>query len=253
MSTAAETPARTAVTTEVPASQRWRGRSLLLGRLLTTAWLVFAGYLLAVGYVEGDDSDLRRVLEDGGSDLTVDMTPWGDSPMASGSSEEVWVQWRDGAVNRRVIVAQARDDAEARRVLKQPDVDLVVVGDFHQWLAREHPGVGASEANLRRSSGSIGNWHVSGWAFGAFFALWLTTWALVLHGPQPWRGTRYGWGWVVFLAPLPLGVPAYLLVGGPTGLFRPADPHRPVLTGGLGFLLVLAMPAVSAALAALLV
>ena len=66
-------------------------------------------------------------------------------------------------------------------------------------------------------------------------AVWLAVLLLIVGGPEPWRATRWAWGWVVLLAG-PLGSVAYLLLGGPLALLRPHAGHRR-LTGGWAFLL----------------
>jgi hypothetical protein len=66
-------------------------------------------------------------------------------------------------------------------------------------------------------------------------ASWLAVLLLIVGGPEPWRATRWAWGWAWLLAG-PLGSVAYLLLGGPTGFLRPQHGHRR-LTGGWAFLL----------------
>jgi hypothetical protein len=64
---------------------------------------------------------------------------------------------------------------------------------------------------------------------------WMAALLLVVGGPEPWRATRWAWGWAWLLTG-PLGSVAYLLLGGPTGFLRPQPGHRR-LTGGWAFLL----------------
>jgi hypothetical protein len=66
-------------------------------------------------------------------------------------------------------------------------------------------------------------------------ASWLAVLLLIVGGPEPWRATRWAWGWAWLLTG-PLGSVAYLLLGGPTGFLRPHHGHRR-LTGGWAFLL----------------
>ena len=68
---------------------------------------------------------------------------------------------------------------------------------------------------------------------------WLAALALLVTGPEPLRATRWAWCWLL-IVPL-VGVPAFLLLSGPTpGLPRPA-PGRPRLTGGWALLLSLVL------------
>jgi hypothetical protein len=66
-------------------------------------------------------------------------------------------------------------------------------------------------------------------------ASWLAVLLLIVGGPEPWRATRWAWGWAWLLTG-PLGSVAYLLLGGPIGVARPRTGHRR-LTGGWAFLL----------------
>lgn len=58
-------------------------------------------------------------------------------------------------------------------------------------------------------------------------------------GPAPWRATSWAWIWLI-LGGGPLGSIAYLLLGGPLGLWRPRDVNRR-LTGGWAFLIALVL------------
>ena len=50
---------------------------------------------------------------------------------------------------------------------------------------------------------------------------------------MPWRATKWAWIWLILLSG-PLGSVAYLLLGGPLGLWRARDLSRR-LTGGWAF------------------
>jgi hypothetical protein len=88
-------------------------------------------------------------------------------------------------------------------------------------------------------------WTLVGWSVPAL-AGWLAlvagaaTLLLIVGGPRPWRATRWAWVWLGLpLGPLVLLV--YLLLGGPLGLWRPAEGSRR-LTGGWAFLLAVVIP-----------
>jgi hypothetical protein len=78
-------------------------------------------------------------------------------------------------------------------------------------------------------------WRVPGPVGLLATATWLAVLLLIIGGPEPWRATRWAWGWAWFLAG-PLGTVAYLLLGGPLGVARPRAGHRR-LTGGWAFLI----------------
>ena len=61
---------------------------------------------------------------------------------------------------------------------------------------------------------------------------------LLVGSREPWRATSWAWAWLILLTPV--GVPAFLLFGGITGLAPPRPGHRR-LTGGWAFLLALAL------------
>ena len=66
-------------------------------------------------------------------------------------------------------------------------------------------------------------------------ATWFGTVLLAGAGPQPWRATQWAWIWLILFGG-PLGSVAFLLLGGPLGLWRPRDLSRR-LTGGWAFLI----------------
>ncbi|WP_134742142.1 hypothetical protein [Nocardioides sp. 503] len=104
--------------------------------------------------------------------------------------------------------------------------------------------VGQQESLPLLGSGSFGgvsmslsDWEPPAEYAGAFFVLFLVTLLLLLAGQRPtWRATRWAWFWVLGLGPV--GVPLFLLLGGPCVGVRPARPGGARLTGGWAFLIV---------------
>jgi hypothetical protein len=95
---------------------------------------------------------------------------------------------------------------------------------------------------VRITQGSPGSPSISfmGWyAPAAVVLLALAAWSfvllLIIGGPEPWRATRWAWGWAWLLTG-PFGAFAYLLLAGPLGAARPRSGHRRV-TGGWAFVL----------------
>jgi hypothetical protein len=78
---------------------------------------------------------------------------------------------------------------------------------------------------------------VPGWVALLGLAAWFGSWLLIIGGPQPWRATRWAWAWLASIG-APVGLLAFLLLGGPLGVGRPRNPARR-LTGGWAFLLAL--------------
>lgn len=127
-----------------------------------------------------------------------------------------------------------RDVAEDLRTL-DPDVVVDRHPDDHltsSWSIQQLP-----------------HWQFPSWIGLAWFGSHLMASGLVVAGRKPWRATRWAWFWLLWGLPF-VGLLAFLLLGGPTGLLRPAH-GRKRLTGGWAFLLVLlstwAMGAVGAA------
>ncbi|MFC6287142.1 hypothetical protein ACFP3Q_16865 [Nocardioides sp. GCM10027113] len=80
-------------------------------------------------------------------------------------------------------------------------------------------------------------------------ALWLASVGLLVLGPRPRRATRWSWFWLLCMVP-PVGVLAFLALGGPTSLVRPSADPDDRLSGFMGFgLLVIVGNAVTWAVA----
>ena len=137
---------------------------------------------------------------------------------------------------RTAEVKQATDERAARRARRE-STQPVVVGPVTDHLVALAPDVRIVDGERGYYSQSVYGWSVPGALALRILVLFVGTLSMIL-GPRPWRATRWAWAWLVLLVPL-VGVPAYLLFGGPTGLFRPKPPHRPGLTGGWAFLLAL--------------
>ena len=213
----------------LPADDGWRRWDRIAGRLLAVGSLCAAVLLLAVGERDGSYEHLANDLRAGDVDQVevVGLTDAGVGPYAT-------LRWRDGLVMRTAEVKQATDERAARRARRE-STQPVVVGPVTDHLTALDPDVRIMDVERRYYSQSIYGWSVPGALVLLILVLFVDTLSMIL-GPRPWRATR--WAWLVLMVPL-VGVPAYLLFGGPTGLFRPKSPHRPGLTGGWAFLLAL--------------
>lgn len=90
----------------------------------------------------------------------------------------------------------------------------------------------------RTSDAELLGWRLPGWTALVVFGVWIGALMLVVGGAPPWRATRWAWFWLLALA-APVGVVAFLLLGGPCGLLPPAPGRKPGLRGGWGLLLAL--------------
>lgn len=150
----------------------------------------------------------------------------------SGSSVQE-VTWREGLLQRRVQVLVSPPGSQSTSTLVQ------VPQDAGRVLAELGPGL-VVERDHRDTSGSASFW---GWAMpfpAAVTVALLLGWAcwlgLLVHGPAPWRATRWAWFWLSWV---PGGVVAFFLLAGPTPGVRPPRRAARRLTGGWAFLLSL--------------
>ena len=229
-----DTPTPSAPAPIVPPADGWTRRDRLAGCLLTATWLALLVAVLLVGERESTFGHLEEKVA-AGEVREVEVV--GD-PL-SGSSigyAGVQVRWRESWVDRTASVTQAsseRQAAKARRANGGP----VIIGGVDDHLRRLDPDVSLSRGEHRSTSFSMGGLEGPGWIGFGYLLLLLGTLALV-GGPRPWRASRWGWAWLALLLP-PYGIGAYLLLGGPTGLFPPRNPRRVWLTGGWAFILAL--------------
>jgi len=161
--------------------------------------------------------------------------------LAAGASGVTLVElhWRDRLIARVSQVRQVSSDVRAADVSK--GTDRVVVGDLAGRLSVAHPGlqvISRPGENLATGlSGSVLGWRVPGWIAVANLVAWLTTLAVVIGGPEPWRATRWAWFWIIAHPLGPISAPVFLLLSGPTPLLRAPKPGARRLHGGWAFLL----------------
>ena len=207
-------------------------RVRIIGWTLALGWLCLSVALVAYGARQGSLHELETGLR-AGEISEVELTS-GFLPADARGHEVIHLRWRDGLVLRTATLTRATDERMARNARRDGAPQPIVVGAVRDHLtaldpdvrivASDHPGPPFGD----EASNRIGL---------ARLVLLVCTLGLIA-GPRPWRATRWAWAWLVLLAPL-VGVPAYFLFGGPTGLFRPKDPRRVRLTGGWAFLLAL--------------
>lgn len=213
-------------------------RVRIVGWVLALGWLALLVSVVTFGERESSYAQLGAGLRAGDInevEVSIDAMPPG-----SRGYETASVRWRDRLlVVRTATVAVASDERMARRAGRGNSPRPVIVGSIEDHLTSIDPEVRVTEDRGDRGfySSTTFGWQVPDWIGQAYFVLLVSTLGLIA-GPRPWRATRWAWGWLVLLAPY-VGVPAYFLLGGPLGLFRPRPPVRVGLTGGWAFLLAL--------------
>lgn len=215
----------------------WGRRDRIAGWVLVGAWTALLVSALLTGHKVSDLDRLEGLLAAGEVTEVEVVGGVGGSTSWDGFGV-AQVRWREGWVARTADVTEASDDRQAARARREGGADrAVLVGSVEDHLSALAPDVRIIRGGVRSSSFEMAGWQAPTWVGTTYVALLGAT--LVLNGgPRPWRATRWAWAWLVLLVP-PFGIAAYLLLGGPTGLFRPRDPRRVWLTGGWAFLLAL--------------
>jgi hypothetical protein len=215
----------------------WRGRRWqVTGRIVVLAWLLTALLAVLTGERESELRDLQAGLSDGSvSQVEIVGMPRSDPWRGMAT---VTLRW-DGSFIDRYAEVVVVNPAQPSGVRVDGDGRPIIVGDLAQNLQAIDPEVRLVNTPLKSSS----SLEVLGWRsqLGSLGFLALAAWVggffLIASGPEPWRATRWAWGWL-YVFGAPVGIVAYLLFGGPLGVGRPVDRTRR-LTGGWAFLLAL--------------
>ena len=213
-----------------------------IGSVLLVCWVaLIAAAVFGVDHTS-TLSDLDRGIASG--DISVVHVSGGLPADAQGYGR-LTIRWREGVLSHRVDLREARPFRAAPRndgvqVVTPGAVDrlrtahpsLRVIRDSSQW----EPDFEGEMFRLR---------FPAGWVYLGLLTM-VATLGLLIAGPEPWRATRWAWFWVFGIA-TPLGVVAYLILGGPTRLSTrpPAGAKR--LTGGWAFILSVVLSGVSVA------
>ena len=208
-------------------TRRWR----LTGLAFAVLWLVTVLGVVLAGEKESDLGTLEAAIADG----SVSRVEFVGVP-----EHEDWrgrttltLRWEGTVLTRfaEVTVDNGRGRSwEGDRIVGDPAVHLRVID----------PGLDVSYLELTSPAPmEWRGWRGPGWAATLGLAAWFGTFLLAGGGPEPWRATRWAWMWLTLLGG-PIGCLAFLLLGGPLGLRRPADLNRR-LTAGWAFLLSLVL------------
>lgn len=213
----------------------------MVGRLLLAGWLLM---LICVVLVGERHSSLSR-LEAGvasGQIRSVSVTE--GLPEGGRGYVVVEASWRQGSMRYATEVVEARPRRAAARVGDSGGVTGVIGQDLGARLSALDPDVAVTTTERPSTSYQVFGWQVPGLLPLGVLALTVGTLSLLVLGPQPWRATRWAWGWLMWCGPI--GALAYLVLGGPTSFAsEPRDPSRR-LTGGWAFAAVVVIGGASA-------
>lgn len=210
--------------------RRWRLTSLLLAVL----WLACAAAMVLVGERRSDLDSLTSALRSG-EVAQVEVVGLPHDPDWRGRTT-LTLRWQGRVLQRYADVSLDR----RRHASGDAVVGASIVGDPVTYLQSLGESVEVTRSD--RTTGTRTDWR--GWRGPGWLGLLgivalFATFLLATSGPEPWRATRWAWGWLVLLGG-PLGALGYLLLGGPLGVLRPRDLSRR-LAGFWGFVLAVAL------------
>lgn len=227
-------PAKVNASTERPQLAPWGRWARRCRWVLVAGWLVLVVVTLLVGERESSLSALEDAVSSGEvRDVEVSR---GLAAEGRGFAT-VHVRWDRGPITYAVDVIEARP-LRAAPSRGQRGEDVRVVEDLETYLLDLQPDLEIVPFEWRGPASTVLGWGLPGWTGLLHGLVVLATLVSLTSSPQPWRATRWGWFWLLALVP-PLGVPAYLLLAGPTPpVPAPRRPDRR-LSGGSSFALAL--------------
>lgn len=212
-----------------PSHSGWRRMrlALLLG------WIV----LLGAGVFVGErPSSLDQLEGDVASGRVHEVRVLGGMKPGSTGFSTVEVHWRSGLFGYTATVIQAQPRGRAPAAIRHGSTP-VLSQEVGALLSADQPGLRViRDGELGGGDASFYGWRFPSWVGWSSLVLGLTSFVLLVTGPQPWRATRWAWFWLMGAFP-PLGVLAFLLLSGPTPLLPAPRSTARRLTGGWAFLL----------------
>ena len=226
----ASSPAPTVAREPAWGLPRWIGWALLAG----VAALVVTGAVASERASTYDD--LRAAVAQGDVD---EVTVAGGVDGAFRGRQQVEVHWRSGfgLVGHVAPVMEANPLGHRR----MSTGGVPVVDTVEEDLRSRGAGVRVERTHGASTGAEVLGWSLPSWTGWVALLLWISVFLLIVSGPPPWRANRWAWFWFLVLAS-PVGLVAYLVLGGPTGLFPPRL-GAPRTRGGWGFLLALVVGA----------
>jgi hypothetical protein len=223
--TVTTTPQQVRSTHDEWRDRRWR----LVGLVLATMALATAALMVTSGLRPATYGDL---LADAASSKVDEVQVLGPELPEEGDTLELrWSVW-GGVLDQYAVVQVA-----GSRAYNAWDAPVFVTAEDPRDTLRDiNPFVRVTDGPRTTDHAFMFmGWGVPWQVAILGMASWLAVLLVIVGGPEPWRATRWAWGWAWLLTG-PLGSVAYLLLGGPTGFLRPQHGHRR-LTGGWAFLL----------------
>ena len=210
-------------------TRRWR----LTGLAFAILWLVTAVAVVLAGERRADlDTLLADVGE--GSVTRVEVVGLPRDPGWRGRAQ-VTLEWRG-----RVLERFAEVVVDTRRRPGSSETGDRIVGDPATYLRSGAPQLTLDVTYSSRTGfQEWREWRAPAWVAVMGLTAWFGTVLLAGAGPQSWRATPWAWIWLILFGG-PLGAVAYLLLGGPLGIWRPRDLQRR-LTGGWAFLIAMVL------------
>ena len=202
---------------------------------LVVLWLAVSAAAVLTGARSSTYDDLERALRDG---TVTEVAVVGGLTVGVRGRATVRLEWREGWLLRRADVeerAPARGGADVRRARGT----TVVAAPVADRLRELQPGVEVEHRDVAPSGLSVWGIPMPGWLSWTFLVATAGTLAVLAATPGPWRATRWAWFWLLWTLP-PVGLLAFLLLGGPSGLAAPAPGARR-LGGGWAFVLLLVL------------
>lgn len=202
--------------------------------VLLAATVVLTGAWVVLGQQESSYRDLRAAVADG--DVN-EVTVYGVTAPYRGRVD-VEVQWRTGPFGIFRHLAEVTEQHPQRTTVRH---GRVVVEDVGEDLLARDPDLAVERRNETApwlNTSAYGR-PVPAWVAIGGLVVGFAVLLLLVGGPQPFRATRWAWFWLIGAVP-PLGIMAFLLVGGATRVLPPRRPDDR-LTGGWAFLLALVL------------
>lgn len=204
-------------------------------------WVLIVGWvaLALVAVLAGErDASLAQLEDAVAAGEVREVEVAGGLDEGDRGAASVQVRWDRGLLTRTTALVEQRPLPASRSEMPQGH-GQPVVADVEARLRELQPDLQVARSSWSGPGASVLGWGLPAWAGLLHLGVLLGTLFMLVGSPPPWRATRWAWLWVLVLVP-PLGIPAYLLLAGPTAPVPSPSPSRPRTTGGRGFLLGIA-------------